>query len=126
MFSNFLKKITKSGGKVDYRPWGYFEVIAEGQKFKVKIIHVNTAQKLSVQSHEYRSEHWLVLSGKAKVILNKEEKILTEGESIDIPIKAIHSLQNPFDGELKVLEVQMGNILSEEDITRYEDMYGRV
>ncbi len=113
-------------GNTDYRPWGYYTVIAEGKNFKTKIIHVNIGQKLSVQSHEHRSEHWIVLAGKAKVLLNGEEKILLPEHSIDIPVRAIHSLQNPFDEDLEILEVQMGKILSEDDITRYEDMYGRV
>lgn len=109
-----------------HRPWGFYTVIAEGKGFQVKILHVNIGQKLSVQSHEHRSEHWVVLSGNAKVLLNKEEYILSPGESIDIGVKAIHSLQNPFNEDLEILEVQKGDILSEDDITRYEDMYGRV
>ena len=110
----------------DKRPWGYYTVIAEGKNFKTKIIHVNVNQRLSLQSHEHRSEHWVVLSGTAKVILEGEEKILSAGHSIDIPVKAIHSLQNPFKEDLEIIEVQMGEILSEDDIKRYEDIYGRI
>ena len=112
--------------KTVYRPWGYYTVLAEGKGFLTKMIQVNSAQKLSVQSHNYRSEHWVVLEGKAKVILDKNEYILEPGHSIDIPVKAIHSLQNPFDETLKIIEVQKGDLLIEEDIIRYEDMYGRV
>ena len=108
------------------RPWGYYTIIAQGTGFQTKIIHVNPHQKLSVQSHNHRSEHWFVLSGCAKVLLNKDYYNLNIGQSIDIPIKEIHSLQNEYDKDLEVLEVQMGEILSEEDITRYEDIYGRV
>ena len=112
--------------KTVYRPWGFYTVIAQGQGFLTKIIHVNTRQKLSVQSHNFRSEHWVVLTGKAKVVLEGKELILSPGHSVDIPVKAIHSLQNPFDEGLEIIEVQKGDPLIEEDIIRYEDMYGRV
>ncbi len=112
--------------KTVYRPWGFYTVIAQGEGFLTKIIHVNTGQKLSVQSHNYRSEHWVVLSGTAKVILEGKEMILSPGHSVDIPLKAIHSLQNPFEDDLQIIEIQKGNPLIEEDIIRYEDMYGRV
>lgn len=108
------------------RPWGYYKVIATGEGFQSKIIHVNSKQKLSVQSHNHRSEHWVVLSGIATVILDKKEYKLSKGQSIDVPIKSVHSLQNLTDGDVKVLEVQFGDILSEDDIIRYEDIYGRV
>lgn len=109
-----------------HRPWGYYVVIATGEGFQSKIIHVNPGQKLSLQSHKHRSEHWVVLSGMAKVILEGKEYTLSPGHSIDIPVKAIHSLQNPYEKDIKVIEIQMGDDLSEEDIIRYEDMYGRV
>ena len=112
--------------KTVYRPWGYYTVLGEGKGFLTKMIHVNPGQKLSVQSHNHRSEHWVVLEGKAKVILEGKELILSPGHSVDIAVKAIHSLQNPFDEDLKIVEVQKGDLLIEEDIVRYEDMYGRV
>lgn len=112
--------------KTVYRPWGFYTVIAQGEGFMTKIIHVNPGQKLSVQSHNYRSEHWVVLSGTAKVILEAKELILSPGHSVDIPLKAIHSLQNPYKEDLEIIEVQKGDPLIEEDIIRYEDMYGRV
>ncbi len=112
--------------KTVYRPWGFYTVIAEGKGFQTKIIHVNKGQKLSVQSHNHRSEHWVVLSGMAKVVLEGKDHILSPGHSIDIDVKAIHSLQNPFDEDIEIIEVQKGDILSEDDIIRYEDMYGRV
>lgn len=111
--------------KTVYRPWGFYTVIAEGKGFLTKILHVNPGQKLSIQSHNYRSEHWVVLSGNAKVVLESKDYILSPGHSIDIPVKAIHSLQNPFDEDVEVIEVQKGDTLSEDDIVRYEDMYGR-
>lgn len=108
------------------RPWGNYRVIAEGNGYLTKIILVNPSGKLSVQSHNHRSEHWVVLTGKAQVILNSETLTLNEGDSIDIPIKAVHSLQNPYETPLEVLEIQRGKLLSEDDIIRYEDIYGRV
>ena len=116
---------TQKVHKTVYRPWGFYTVIAEGKGFQTKIIHVNVGQKLSVQSHNHRSEHWVVLSGMAKVVLEGKDLILSPGHSVDIPIKAIHSLQNPFEEDLEIIEVQKGDILSEDDIIRYEDMYGR-
>lgn len=109
-----------------FRPWGYYIVIAKGEGFQSKIIHVNSGQRLSLQSHNHRSEHWVVLSGMAKVVLEGKDYFLSPGHSIDIPVKAIHSLQNPYDKDIEVIEIQMGDDLSEEDITRYEDIYGRV
>lgn len=112
--------------KTVYRPWGYYTVLAEGKGFLTKMIQVNSGQKLSVQSHNHRSEHWVVLEGKAKVLLEGKEHILSPGHSIDIDVKEIHSLQNPYEETLKIIEVQKGDLLIEEDIVRYEDMYGRV
>jgi len=112
--------------KTMYRPWGFYTVLAQGQGFLTKMIQVNPGQKLSIQSHNHRSEHWVVLSGVAKVVLEGKDIILSPGHSVDIPVKAIHSLQNPYEEELKIIEVQKGDLLVEEDIIRYEDMYGRV
>ena len=110
----------------EYRPWGYYSVIEQGSGFIVKIIHVNKGHRLSLQSHNHRSEHWVVLSGVADVVLNDIKCTLKVGQSVDIPLKAHHSLQNPYEADLEVLEIQMGKILSEDDIIRYEDIYGRV
>lgn len=112
--------------KTVYRPWGYYTVLAQGRGFLTKMIQVNPGQKLSVQSHNHRSEHWVVLEGMAKVVLEGKEHILSPGHSIDIDVKEIHSLQNPYKDVLKIIEVQKGELLIEEDIIRYEDMYGRV
>ena len=112
--------------KTMYRPWGFYTVLAQGNGFLTKMIQVNPGQKLSIQSHNHRSEHWVVLSGLAKVVLEGKDIILSPGHSVDIPVKAIHSLQNPYEEELKIIEVQKGDLLIEEDIIRYEDMYGRV
>lgn len=112
--------------KTVYRPWGFYTVLAQGNGFLTKLIHVNSGQKLSVQSHNHRSEHWVVLSGTAKIVLEDKEYELTPGHSIDIPLKSIHSLQNPYEENLEIIEVQLGDLLLEDDIVRYEDIYGRV
>lgn len=109
-----------------HRPWGFYKVIALGDGFQTKIIHVNPKQRLSLQSHNHRSEHWVILSGMAKVVLEGRDYTLSKGHSIDIPVHAIHSLQNPYEEPIEVVEIQMGDDLSENDITRYEDIYGRV
>lgn len=112
--------------KTVFRPWGYYTCLAEGDGYLTKIISVSPGQKLSIQSHKHRSEHWVVLEGRALVILNDEKHYLTAGQSIDIAALAKHSLQNPYAEELKIIEVQKGELLSEDDIIRYEDIYGRI
>ena len=116
----------KSIHKTVFRPWGYYTCLADGAGYLTKLISVSPKQKLSIQSHNHRSEHWVVLEGKALVVLNGEKHYLESGQSIDIPLKAIHSLQNPYDEELRIIEVQKGDYIAEDDIIRYEDAYGRV
>ncbi len=111
--------------KTMYRPWGYYTVLQEGEGFLTKCIVVNAGAKLSVQLHHHRSEHWVVLEGKAKVLKGEEFIELIPGESVDLAVEEIHSLQNPYNEPLKILEVQRGSILDENDIERLEDIYGR-
>lgn len=108
-----------------YRPWGYYTVLNQGEGYLTKLICVSKKGQLSLQSHNHRSEHWVVLSGIARVTLDEKVYMLKAGSSIDIPVKAIHSLANPYDSELKIIEVQKGDKLVEEDIIRYKDIYGR-
>ncbi len=112
--------------KTVFRPWGYYTCMNSGEGYLTKTICVLPKQKLSVQSHNHRSEHWVVLEGEALVLLDGEKHYIKSGESIDIPVQAKHSLQNPYDKELKIIEVQKGDYISEDDIIRYEDCYGRV
>tara|TARA_B100000378_G_scaffold135823_1_gene109679 strand:- start:259 stop:603 length:345 start_codon:yes stop_codon:yes gene_type:complete len=107
------------------KPWGSFQVIEEGEKYMVKKIIVKPKGKLSLQSHEHRSEHWVVVKGRAQVTLNDDIKILETNKSIFIPLQTKHSLANNELEDLVVIEVWHGNILEEEDIKRYEDIYGR-
>ena len=108
-----------------YRPWGWYEVINEGTGFLIKMIYVKPNSKLSYQSHNHRSEHWVVLQGKAKIKLNNVNVFRNHGESIYINVNDKHQLMNNTDHDLFIIEVQMGNKLSEDDILRYEDDYGR-
>ncbi len=112
--------------KTVFRPWGYYTNLNRGDGYLTKIICVLPKQQLSLQSHNHRSEHWVVLEGKALVIKDHREYNVYPGESIDIPLGTIHSLQNPYEDELKVIEVQKGDMLTEDDIVRYKDIYGRV
>lgn len=109
-----------------YRPWGYYTILNQGEGYLTKMICVSRKGQLSLQSHNHRSEHWVVLSGIARVTLDDKVFMLKAGSSIDIPVKAIHQLANPYDVELKIIEVQKGDKLVEEDIVRYKDIYGRV
>ena len=109
-----------------YRPWGYYTVLNQGEGYLTKMICVSSHGQLSLQSHNFRSEHWVVLSGCARVTLDNKNYILKPGSSIDIPVKVKHSLGNPYKEELKIIEVQKGDKLVEEDIIRYKDIYGRV
>ncbi len=111
--------------KTVYRPWGFYKCLEQGEGFLTKLIHVSPRQQLSYQMHNFRSEHWVVLSGKAKILLEDKEYVLNPGQSIDIPLQAKHSLQNPFFEDLEIIEVQLGNKLIEEDIIRFQDIYGR-
>lgn len=124
-----LKKANKSEAithKKIYRPWGNYRTIVEDLNWQVKKIIVKPNHSLSLQMHNFRSEHWVIVSGKAKVEINEKIKILSKNESAYIPLKAKHRLSNPFNEELILIEVQSGERLIEEDIIRFEDSYGRV
>jgi mannose-1-phosphate guanylyltransferase/mannose-6-phosphate isomerase len=109
-----------------YRPWGWYDSIEVGLHFQVKRLHVNPGAKLSLQMHYKRAEHWVVVSGAATAINGEDTFILKEGESTYIPIGTIHGLENHTNEQLEIIEVQSGTYLGEDDIVRYEDIYGRV
>ena len=109
----------------DYRPWGWYESIALGPRFQVKRIVVNPGAALSLQSHKHRSEHWIVVEGTAKVTIDEDVKMVTENQSVYIPLGAIHRLENPSKLPLTMIEVQTGRYFGEDDIVRYEDVYAR-
>ncbi|MEO1471486.1 MAG: mannose-1-phosphate guanylyltransferase/mannose-6-phosphate isomerase [Pseudomonadota bacterium] len=108
-----------------YRPWGWYETIGLGPRFQVKQIVVKPDGQLSLQSHVHRSEHWVVVSGTARVTVDDQVKLLTENESVYIPLGAVHRLENPGIVPLHLIEVQSGAYLGEDDIVRYEDVYAR-
>ena len=110
----------------DRRPWGTYEVLDEGDLFKVKRIEVLSGKRLSYQKHAKRAEHWFVVSGEAKVTLNDEEIIVPAGRSIDIPVGAAHRVENEASETLVFIEVQRGTYLGEDDIVRLHDDFGRV
>ncbi len=108
-----------------YRPWGYYQRIDAGDRFQVKHLHVNPGQKLSLQMHRHRAEHWVVVSGTAKVTRGDETFLLHENESTYLPVGVKHALENPGEAPLRLIEVQSGEYLGEDDIVRFEDRYGR-
>lgn len=109
-----------------YRPWGYYETLCLGDRFQVKRIVVTPGGKLSLQSHQHRAEHWVVVAGTATVVVDGEEKMLLENESVYVPLGAVHRLENRGKIDLTLIEVQSGAYLGEDDIVRYEDVYARV
>ena len=109
-----------------YRPWGKYDSIDSGERYQAKRITVKPGAKLSVQMHHHRAEHWVVVSGTAKVTNGEKTFILSENESTHIPAGVIHSLENPGKVPLEVIEIQTGSYLGEDDIVRFEDVYGRV
>lgn len=109
-----------------YRPWGSYDSIEHGSRYQVKCIVVNPGQKLSLQMHHHRAEHWIVVNGTAKVRKGDETVMLTENQSIYIPLGETHALENPGKVPLELIEVQSGSYLGEDDIVRFEDLYGRV
>ncbi|BBF77220.1 mannose-1-phosphate guanylyltransferase/mannose-6-phosphate isomerase [Acinetobacter ursingii] len=108
-----------------YRPWGKYDSIDHAERYQVKRITVKPGQKLSIQMHHHRSEHWIVVSGTAKIHKGKESFLLTENQSTYIPLGEIHALENPGKVQLELIEVQSGSYLGEDDIVRFEDLYGR-
>lgn len=108
-----------------YRPWGKYDSIDSGERYQVKCITVKPGAKLSVQMHHHRAEHWIVVSGTARVTVGDKSYLVGENESTFIPLGQIHSLENPGVIPLELIEVQSGSYLGEDDIVRFEDKYGR-
>lgn len=108
-----------------YRPWGYYEGIDQGRYYQVKRIVVNVGQKLSLQLHQYRAEHWVLVEGLANVTVGRSKRLLVANESIYIPVGVKHRLENVGDIPLSLIEVQTGAYLGEDDIMRFEDIYKR-
>ena len=125
---NHLKKSKMREGNTHakiYRPWGYYLSLVEANRWQVKLILVKPGQKLSLQMHHHRSEHWVVVSGTAKVEVDGKVEVLSENQSVYIPLGSKHRLSNPGKIPLKLIEVQSGSYVGEDDILRFEDKYGR-
>lgn len=122
----------KSAGRTEhrihrevYRPWGKYDSIDNGARYQVKRITVKPGEKLSIQMHHHRAEHWIVVSGTANVTVDGKDTLMSENQSIYIPLGAIHALENPGKIPLELIEVQSGSYLGEDDIVRFSDRYGR-
>jgi mannose-6-phosphate isomerase-like protein (cupin superfamily) len=107
------------------RPWGNYTILSVGENFQVKKLILNPGAKLSLQLHNRRSEHWVVVAGEAEVVLGEEILNLMENQSVYIPAKTKHRLGNTGNKPLEVIEVQYGDYFGEDDIVRFEDIYGR-
>ncbi|WP_027672780.1 mannose-1-phosphate guanylyltransferase/mannose-6-phosphate isomerase [Rheinheimera baltica] len=123
-----LKAAGRSEHKVHrevYRPWGKYDSIDNGERYQVKRITVKPGEKLSIQMHHHRAEHWIVVSGTANVTVAGKDTLLSENQSVYIPLGAVHALENPGKIPLELIEVQSGSYLGEDDIVRFSDRYGR-
>ncbi|WP_103763063.1 mannose-1-phosphate guanylyltransferase/mannose-6-phosphate isomerase [Roseovarius confluentis] len=110
---------------MDHRPWGHFETLAAGDRFQVKRIVVKPGAQLSLQSHHHRSEHWIVVAGTARVTIGDEVQLVTENQSVYIPLGMKHRMENPGKVPMILIEVQTGTYLGEDDIVRFDDIYAR-
>ena len=108
-----------------YRPWGSYTILEEGARYKIKRIVVKPKAKLSLQMHYHRSEHWVVVKGAAKVTIDDKEMHVHENESVYVPKSTRHRLENPGKVPLEMIEVQNGEYVGEDDIERFDDVYGR-
>ncbi len=118
--------ITRHSHRTVHRPWGTYTVLGTGPNFKIKSIVVNPKSSLSLQLHKRRSEHWIVVSGTAKVVNGPDELTLKPNQSTYIPANTKHRLSNLLADPLLMIEVQTGDYLEEDDIVRFDDDYGRV
>jgi mannose-1-phosphate guanylyltransferase/mannose-6-phosphate isomerase len=128
---HLVEELKKRNAKEPYehvtshRPWGHFTILEEGERYKIKRVVVEPKQKLSLQKHYHRSEHWIVVKGTANVTIGSQEKLIHENESIYVPKGCVHRLENPGKVKLELIEVQVGEYVGEDDIVRLEDAYQR-
>ena len=111
---------------VFHRPWGSYVNLFNGREFLIKELYIKSKGILSLQKHHHRSEHWVVTQGKPKITLNKKNFIMKSDETIFIPLGSVHRIENPYKKPVKIIEAQVGSVLKETDIIRFEDIYGRV
>lgn len=122
---NQAKRPQATAHRLTYRPWGSYDAIDDGDRFQVKRIRVAPGGRLSLQMHHHRAEHWIVVTGTARVTRGDEVFLLTENQSTYIPLGVKHRLENPGSIDLELIEVQSGPYLGEDDIVRFDDVYGR-
>ena len=124
----YKKNINKYYKKINvyHRPWGKYVNLFEGKNFLVKELTVNSKSSISLQKHNFRSEHWMITDGKPMITINKRKFYRKPDESVFVPRGAIHRIQNNFNKPVKIIEIQTGPILKETDIVRFQDVYGRV
>jgi mannose-1-phosphate guanylyltransferase/mannose-6-phosphate isomerase len=128
---NLVEELKKRNAKepfenlTSHRPWGKFTVLEEGDRYKIKRIVVDPGHRLSLQMHYHRSEHWVVVKGAAKVTIGDKEMLVHENESVFVPKSEVHRLENPGKIALELIEVQVGEFVGEDDIVRFDDIYGR-
>jgi mannose-1-phosphate guanylyltransferase/mannose-6-phosphate isomerase len=126
-----VNKLKESGRKeaqehlTVYRPWGSYTILEEGPRYRIKHIVVNPLEKLSLQMHYHRSEHWVVVKGTAKAAIDDKGIFIHENESAYVPKSTLHRLENPGKVPLEIIEVQNGEYAGEDDIVRIDDHYGR-
>ena len=125
VFDKFKNKYKKNKN-IFLRPWGNYTNLYHGINFLIKELYVKPKGVLSLQKHFHRSEHWVITQGTPKITLNKKKFILKPDETIFIPVKSIHRIENPYKKPVRIIEAQLGSILKETDIVRYQDIYGRV
>jgi len=123
--SSQVATATAGAAPVEHRPWGSFSLLEQGPRYKIKRIEVEPGHRLSLQMHYHRSEHWIVVSGTAKVVCGDRELILGNNESTYVPQGTHHRLENPGAIKLVLIEVQNGEYVGEDDIVRYQDDYAR-
>lgn len=112
-------------GKIYQRPWGLYQTLALENGFQVKLLTINPGEKLSLQRHLQRAEHWIIVQGNPTITINETIEIYSVNQAVYIPIKAKHRIENNTDVICQLVEVQVGNYLGEDDIERFEDVYGR-
>ena len=121
-----LKAKYQKKKNIFYRPWGRYTNLYKGKNFLIKELYVKPKGVLSLQKHFHRSEHWVVTQGTPKITLNRKKFFLKTNETIFIPVKSVHRIENQYKKPVKIIEAQLGSILKETDIVRYQDIYGRV
>jgi mannose-6-phosphate isomerase-like protein (cupin superfamily) len=112
--------------EIEYRPWGFYEVLSDAEDHKVKRITVESGRRLSLQRHQQRKEHWFIVSGESLVTVGEDKKKVLRGQAIDIPQGSLHRIENTGRERLIYIEVQLGDYFGEDDIERVEDDYGRI